>query len=60
MTMAAIGEAFEALSKDPEISASDIDILRRTITLVVLPEHAGDRFTRLSPFIDQSSSLGVY
>ena len=59
MTTGAIGEAFKALSEDAEISASDIDIIRRNMTLVVLPEQGGDRFSRQSPFIDQSSTLAV-
>ena len=59
MTIGAIGEALTALSEDAEISASDIEILRRNLTLVVFPEQGGDRFSRLSPFMEQSSSLAV-
>ena len=59
MTVGAIGEALKALSEDAEISASDIEILRLNLTLVVFPEQGGDRFSRLSPFMEQSSNLAV-
>ena len=59
MTMAAIGNALKALSEDPSISAPDIKSIQQAITLVVLPEPNGNRFSRLSTVCDQPSNLAV-
>ena len=57
--MAAIGEAFETLSKKGGLSNSDIQSLRKNICLVVNKEKGGDRFSRDSNFIVQAESLAV-
>ncbi len=57
--MAAIGDALKALSEDPSISAPDIKSIQQAITLVVLPEPNGNRFSRLSTVCDQPSNLAV-